>query len=150
MKNSKRQEEVIEMKKSNIIITSIVLIIFSAVLSGLFLTYNSYTSPMYVEDIEEAIEMLKDNSSDGNSRIFRLAMYNELARSNKMHDRKTNKIRKFSKKEMEYFYENTGGKESIINYIKEISDDEQRRKELEFAHDLKIITNDEYIELWNY
>lgn len=137
------------MGKDRVVIVVIITVIFSAILFGIFMAYRAYRAPLYVENIDEAIIMLNKIPNDEYDRMIKLSMFYDLSRSYIMKDRKTNKIRKFTKTEMDQIYENIGGKEAVINYLRNIEDDKIRRKELEFArYQLKIITEDELLELW--
>lgn len=138
------------MAKDKVVIVVITTVIFSAILFGIFMAYKIYREPLYVEDIEQMISVLK-RDFDGNEsfRMLRLSLFKDLSRSCKMKNRNTNEVRKFTKEEMNEIYQAIGGKEAVIEYLKSIEDVEERRKELENAcYKLKVITNDELIELW--
>lgn len=138
------------MAKDKVVIAVITTVIFSAILLGIFMAYKIYREPLYVEDIEQMISVLK-RDFDGNEsfRMLRLSLFNDLSRSCKMKNRNTNEVRKFTKEEMNEMYQAIGGKEAVIEYLKSIEDVEERRKELENAcYKLKVITNNELIELW--
>lgn len=138
------------MGKDKVVIFVVVTIVLSAILFGLIMAYRIYKLPMVVDDINETINMLKDNSNeDEHFRMNRLSMFYELSRSYKMKERKTNQIRKFTKEEMDEIYKSIGGKEKVINYLKSIEDDDKRREELNFArNNLRIITDEELSEIW--
>ena len=136
------------MAKDKVVIAVIVTIVLSAMLFGTFMAYKTYKSPMYVEDINHVIEMLKSESKDENLRMIRLSIFNELSRSYKMIDRKTNEIRKFTKTEMTEIYEFIGGKEAVMHYLRNITDEYEKKKEIQFARkELKIINDDDVLEL---
>lgn len=138
------------MAKDKVVIVVITTVIFSAILFGIFMAYKIYREPLYVEDIEQMISVLK-RDFDGNEsfRMLRLSLFKDLSRSCKIKNRNTNEVRKFTKEEMNEIYQAIGGKEAVIEYLKSIEDVEERRKELENAcYKLKVITNDELIELW--
>ena len=83
--------------------------------------------------------------------MVRLSIYNELTRSCKMKDVKTGEIHRFTKEELEEIYNAIGGKEAVIEYLNSIENEEQKRKELEYAcYTLKIITSDELAEIWKH
>jgi len=137
------------MAKDKVVIVVITIIVLSAILFGILMAYKLYLSPMYVESIEEAINILNEDTGDESWRMVRLSMYNKLSRSCEMIDKNTNEHRKFTKDEMENFYKNIGGKEAVMNYLRNIKNDEKRREELEFArYQLKIITQEELHALW--
>ena len=138
------------MKKDRVVIAVISTVIFFSILFGMFMAYKIYKSPMYVENIDELVSLLKKDSNDEYLRMHRLSIFYDLSRSCKMIDRKTNEIRKFTKAEMKEIYENIGGKEAVLNYLMNIENEEEKRDMITFAREqLKIITDDELIELWN-
>lgn len=136
------------MNKTNVLIIVIIAIILMAILLGIFLAYKSYKEPMYVEDLAKAIEILTSEIENDADRIPRLAMYNELSRSQVMIDRHTREKKKFSDEEMEKIYSNIGGKEAVLEYLINIEDDAKRRNELQLAFDLKIIDRNELGKMW--
>lgn len=137
------------MTKDRVVIAVVITVVFFAILFGIFMAYRAYKAPLYVENIEEAIIMLKKTPNDEYDRMIKLSMFYDLSRSCTMKDRKTNETRKFTKAEMNQIYEVIGGKEAVINYLKNIDDDNKRRNEVEFArYQLKIITEDELLNLW--
>lgn len=137
------------MGKDKVVIIVITTVVLMAILFGIFMAYKVYCSPMYVSNIEETISILNDNTGDEKWRMTRLSIYNELSRSSEMIDRNTKEHRKFTEDEMEQFYKNIGGKESIMNYLRNIENDDERREELEYArYQLKIITQEELNALW--
>ena len=136
------------MNKTNVLIIVIIAIILIAILLGIFLAYKSYKEPMYVEDLAKAIEILTSEIENDADRIPKLAMYNELSRSQVMIDRNTKEKKKFSDEEMEKIYSNIGGKEAVLEYLINIEDDAKRRNELQLAFDLKIIDRNELGKMW--
>ena len=106
------------MGRDKVVIIVITTVVLTAILFGIFMAYKIYLSPMYVNNIEETISILNDDTGDGRWRMNRLSIYNELSKSCKMIDRNTNELRKFTKDEMNQFYENIGGKESILTYLR--------------------------------
>lgn len=67
-----------------------------------------------------------------------------------MRDNNTGEIREFSKEDMEEIYNAIGGKEAVIEYLKSIKDEEEQRRTLEEAcYNLKVITDEELINIWN-
>lgn len=137
------------MGRDKVVIIVITTVVLTAILFGIFMAYKIYLSPMYVNNIEETISILNDDTGDGRWRMNRLSIYNELSKSCKMIDRNTNELRKFTKDEMNQFYENIGGKESILTYLRNIENDDERREELEYArYQLRIITQEELNALW--
>ena len=136
------------MNKTKVLIISIIAIILVAVLFGTFLAYKTYKNPMYVENLEKAIEILTSNVENEKDRMIKLAMYNELLNSKVMIDRNTNERKKFTDEEMQQIYNNIGGKEAVLKYLESIEDDGERRNELQLAFDLKIIDRDELDEMW--
>lgn len=136
------------MIKNKAIIIILIVIIFGAVLLGTFLAYKTYKNPMYVEDLEKAIEILTSTVKNEKDRMMKLAMYNELLNSQVMIDRHTNERKKFTDEEMQQIYDNIGGKEAVLKYLESIEDDGERRDELKLAFDLKIINRDELDKMW--
>jgi hypothetical protein len=139
------------MGKDKVVIAVVTIIVFSAVLFGIVMAYRIYTLPMAVDNIDDTINILKnDYSEDEETRMIILSMFNDLSRSCKMKDKTTGEVRKFTKEEMEEIYNSIGGKESVIKYLNSIDDEKEKREKLEFAcYRLKIITSDELIEIWN-
>ncbi len=137
--------------KDRVVIWVITIIVMSAILFGILMAYRSYTLPIPVDNIDDTVNMLKyDSYENEHFRMYRLYLFNELARSHKMREINTGKIRKFTDEELEEIYELIGGKEKILNYLKNIDDDEKRRSELEKAcYELQIITDNELSEFWN-
>ena len=120
--------------KDRVVIWVITIIVMSAILFGILMAYRSYTLPIPVDNIDDTVNMLKyDSYENEHFRMYRLYLFNELARSHKMREINTGKIRKFTDEELEEIYELIGGKEKILNYLKNIDDDEKRRSELEKA-----------------
>ncbi len=136
------------MNKTKVLIISIIAIILVAVLFGTFLAYKTYKNPMYVENLEKAIEILTSNVENEKDRMIKLAMYNELLNSKVMIDRNTNERKKFTDEEMQQIYNNIGGKQAVLKYLESIEDDGERRNELQLAFDLKIIDRDELDKMW--
>lgn len=136
--------------KDKVVISTIATVIISAILFGTIMAYRTYKLPMLVNNIDEAIMLLKDNTNKDNIFLMeRLAMFNELSRSCKMKDRNTGEIHKFTKEEMQEISKVVDKKDVIITYLKGIENEEQKRKELEYAcYTLKIITSDELSEIW--
>lgn len=136
------------MSKDKVIIAVIVIVVFSAILFGVFMAYKSYVAPMYVESINKSIQMLRNDSPDEQLRMIRLSIFYELSRSYKMIDRNTNEVRKFTKIEMNEIYEIIGGKEAVMSYLRSIENNTEKKKEIKFAREeLKIINNDDILEL---
>lgn len=136
------------MVKTKVLIIILTVIILGAVLLGTFLAYYTYKSPMYVEDLEKAIEILTSTVKNETDRMTKLAIYNELLKSQVMIDRHTNERKKFTNEEMQQIYNNIGGKEAILKYLESIEDDGERRNELKLAFDLKIINREEMNKMW--
>ena len=136
------------MMKSKMLIIILAIIVISAVIFGIIMAYKTYRSPMYVEDLEKAIEILTSEVENENDRMIKLAMYNELSKSKIMIDRNTNETKKFSNEEMEKIYSDMGGKEAVVKYLESIKDDGERRNELQLALDLEIITRNEMDKMW--
>ena len=139
------------MYKDKVVIVVVAVIVFSAIMFGSFMAYYSYKAPMRVHNIDDIIHVINGSSEDNNSSILeRYAILKKLSISCKMRDDKTGEVRKFSKEEMNEFNERIGGKEAVLNYLRSIEDKEERRKMIQYAReDLKIITDDEMVELWN-
>ena len=135
--------------RDKVIICVIITIVISAILFGILMAYRNYTLPMPVYNINDTINMLKnDPYEDEDFRMFRLYLFNELSKSYKMRDITTGKIRKFTEEELDDIYKSIGGKEKILDYLKNINDDEKRRDALKKAcYELQIITDDELVEL---
>jgi hypothetical protein len=135
--------------RDKVIICVIITIVISAILFGILMAYRNYTLPMPVYNINDTINMLKnDPYEDEDFRMFRLYLFNELSKSYKMRDITTGKIRKFTEEELDDIYKSIGGKEKILDYLKNINDDEKRRDEVKKAcYELQIITDDELVEL---
>lgn len=141
------------MGRDKVVIIVVVTVIFSAILFGILMAYRTYYLPMQVESIDETIDMFKNTtySSDRDEeyRMYILYEYNHLARSCKMMDSSTGEIRKFTKEEMEEFYNAIGGKEAVIKYLSNIEDREEKREKLEYAcYTLKVITSEDLAEIW--
>ena len=136
------------MMKSKMLIIILAIIVISAVIFGIIMAYKTYRTPMYVEDLEKAIEILTSEVENENDRMIKLAMYNELSKSKIMIDRNTNETKKFSNEEMEKIYADMGGKEAVVKYLESIKDDGERRNELQLALDLEIITRNEMDKMW--
>ncbi len=136
------------MMKSKMLIIILAIIVISAVIFGIIMAYKTYRTPMYVEDLEKAIEILTSEVENENDRMIKLAMYNELSKSKIMIDRNTNETKKFSNEEMEKIYSDMGGKEAVVKYLESIKDDGERRNELQLALDLEIITRNEMDKMW--
>ena len=136
------------MMKSKMLIIILAIIVISAVIFGIIMAYKTYRTPMYVEDLEKAIEILTSEVENENDRMIKLAMYNELSKSKMMIDRNTNETKKFSNEEMEKIYSDMGGKEAVVKYLESIKDDGERRNELQLALDLEIITRNEMDKMW--
>lgn len=136
------------MNKSKTLIIALALLILGAVLFGIFMAYKTYKEPMYVENLEKALEILTSKVEDEKNRIVKLALYNELSNSKIMIDRHTNERKKFTNEEMQEIYSNIGGKEAVLKYLRTIQDDGERRNELQLVFDLKIIDRDELDEIW--
>lgn len=139
------------MGKDKVVIIVVFTIVFSAIIFGILMTYRTYKLPMRVNNIEDTINILmEDSSEDEYFRMVRLSMFNELSRSCKMRDNNTGEIREFSKEDMEKIYNAIGGKEAVIEYLKSIKDEEEQRRTLEEAcYNLKVITDEELINIWN-
>lgn len=139
------------MGKDKVVIIVVFTIVFSAIIFGIFMAYRTYKLPMRVNNIEDTINILiEDSSEDEYFRMVRLSMFNELSRSCKMRDNNTGEIREFSKEDMEEIYNAIGGKEAVIEYLKSIKDEEEQRRTLEEAcYNLKVITDEELINIWN-
>lgn len=136
------------MNKTKVLIIALITIVLGAVVFGGFMAYKTYTAPMYVEDLERAIETLTSKVEDESERIPKLAMYKELSKSKIMIDRHTNERKKFTNEEMQKIYSNIGGKEAILRYLENIQDDEERRSRSQLALDLKIINRSELDKIW--
>ena len=136
------------MMKSKMLIIILAIIVISAVIFGIIMAYKTYRTPMYVEDLEKAIEIPTSEVENENDRMIKLAMYNELSKSKIMIDRNTNETKKFSNEEMEKIYSDMGGKEAVVKYLESIKDDGERRNELQLALDLEIITRNEMDKMW--
>ena len=139
------------MGKDKVVIIVVFTIVFSAIIFGILMAYRTYKLPMRVNNIEDTINILmEDSSEDEYFRMVRLSMFNELSRSCKMRDNNTGEIREFSKEDMEKIYNARGGKEAVIEYLKSIKDEEEQRRTLEEAcYNLKVITDEELINIWN-
>lgn len=139
------------MGKDKVVIIVVFTIVFSAIIFGILMAYRTYKLPMRVNNIEDTINILMgDSSEDEYFRMVRLSMFNELSRSCKMRDNNTGEIREFSKEDMEEIYNAIGGKEAVIEYLKSIKDEEEQRRTLEEAcYNLKVITDEELINIWN-
>lgn len=139
------------MGKDKVVIIVVFTIVFSAIIFGILMAYRTYKLPMRVNNIEDTINILmEDSSEDEYFRMVRLSMFNELSRSCKMRDNNTGEIREFSKEDMEKIYNAIGGKEAVIEYLKSIKDEEEQRRTLEEAcYNLKVITDEELINIWN-
>lgn len=139
------------MGKDKVVIIVVFTIVFSAIIFGILMAYRTYKLPMRVNNIEDTINILmEDSSEDEYFRMVRLSMFNELSRSCKMRDNNTGEIREFSKEDMEEIYNAIGGKEAVIEYLKSIKDEEEQRRTLEEAcYNLKVITDEELINIWN-
>ncbi len=138
--------------KDKVVICVIITVVVSAIIFGILMAYRSYTLPMPVSNIDDTINMLKnDPYEDEHFRMYRLYLFNELSKSHKMRDITTQEIRKFTEEELNDIYECIGGKEKVLDYLKSINDDEKRRAELEKAcYELQIITSNELGELWKH
>lgn len=137
------------MGKDKVIIAVVAIIVFSGILFGILMAYTTYYSPMKVYSIEETVDMLKSSNEDEKFRMVKLSLFNELSRSCKMRDKETGEIRKFTKSEMNEFYNIIGGKEAVIKYLSNIEDEKEKRQELEYAcYELKIISSEELNEIW--
>ena len=139
------------MGKDKVVIIVVFTIVFSAIIFGILMAYRTYKLPMRVNNIEDTINILmEDSSEDEYFRMVRLSMFNELSRSCKMRDNNAGEIREFSKEDMEEIYNAIGGKEAVIEYLKSIKDEEEQRRTLEEAcYNLKVIKNEEIINIWN-
>lgn len=139
------------MGKDKVVIIVVFTIVFSAIIFGILMAYRTYKLPMRVNNIEDTINILmEDSSEDEYFRMVRLSMFNELSRSCKMRDNNTGEIREFSKEDMKEIYNAIGGKEAVIEYLKSIKDEEEQRRTLEEAcYNLKVITDEELINIWN-
>ena len=139
------------MYKDKVVIAVVTFIVFSAVIFGWIMAYHTYKSPMSVDNIDDTIQTIRGSSkNDQNHILERFYMLKKLSISCKMRDARTGEIRRFSKEEMDELNERIGGKEAILNYLRNIENQEERRDMLRYAREeLKIITDDEFIELWN-
>lgn len=137
------------MHKDRVVIVVVTVIVFSAILFGSFMAYRTYKAPMQVYNIDDIIVTLTDTSENGNRHsLERLAIFNELSRSCKMKDVKTGETRKFSKEEMDEIYDKIGGKEAVLNYLRNIENEEERKDMIRYAYgELKVITEEEFLEL---
>lgn len=136
------------MKRTDLLIIIFIITILLAILLGVLFAYKSYEEPMYVENLEQGIEMLTGEIKNDADRIPKLAMYNELSKSKVMIDRNTKEKKKFSNEEMAEIYTNIGGKEAVLTYLKGIQDDAKRRTELQLAFDLNLINRNELGQMW--
>lgn len=139
------------MYKDKVVIAVVSFVVFSAIIFGICMAYRIYKSPMTVNNIDDAISTIKGSSEKDNNHILeRFAMLKKLSISCKMRDEKTDEIRKFSKEEMNEFYERIGGKEAVLDYLRNIENQEEKRNMVKYAREeLKIITDEELMELWN-
>lgn len=139
------------MGKDKVVIAVVATIVFSGILFGILMAYRDYYLPMRVYSIDETVNMLKsDLNEDEKFRMYKLSVFNELSRSCKMRDNTTGEIRKFTKSEMDEFYTAIGGKEAVIQYLSNIEDELEKRRELEYAcNELKIITSEELVQIWH-
>lgn len=139
------------MGKDKVVIAVVATIVFSGILFGILMAYRDYYLPMRVYSIDETVDMLKsDLNEDEKFRMYKLSVFNELSRSCKMRDNTTGEIRKFTKSEMDEFYTAIGGKEAVIQYLSNIEDELEKRRELEYAcNELKIITSEELVQIWH-
>lgn len=136
------------MNKTKVLIIFLIVIVLGAVVFGVAMAYKTYKTPMYVEDLKGAIEILTSKVEDESERIPKLAMYNELSKSQIMIDIHTNERKKFTNEEMQKIYSNIGGKEAVLRYLENIKDDEERRTRSQLAFDLKIINRSELDKIW--
>lgn len=117
------------MLKDKVVIWVIAIIVVSAILFGVIMAYRTYKLPMTVDNIDEAVAFLKNNSYENEIFLMeKFAMFNELSRSCKMKDKNTGKIRKFTKEEMEEIGSLIGGKDVIIEYLHNITDEKEKRE----------------------
>ena len=139
------------MYKDKVVISVVAFIVLSAIMFGSIMAYQIYKSPMYVNNIDEAINTIRGSVEKENNHILeRFAMLKKLSVSCKMRDAKTGEIRKFSKEELNEFNKKIGGKEAVLNYLRSIENIEEKRNMIIYArNDLKIITDNELTELWN-
>lgn len=139
------------MYKDKVVISVVAFIVLSAIMFGSIMAYQIYKSPMYVNNIDEAINTIRGSEEKENNHILeRFAMLKKLSVSCKMRDAKTGEIRKFSKEELNEFNKKIGGKEAVLNYLRSIENIEEKRNMIIYArNDLKIITDNELTELWN-
>lgn len=139
------------MHKDKVVIAVVMFIVFSAIIFGSLMAYRTYKSPMTVNNIDDTISTIKGFSEKDEKHILeRFAMLKKLSISSKMKDAKTGEIRKFSKEEMNEFYERIGGKEAVLDYLRNIENQEEKRNMIKYAREeLKIITDEELFELWN-
>ncbi len=139
------------MYKDKVVISVVAFIVLSAIMFGSIMAYQIYKSPMYVNNIDEAINTIRGSEEKENDHILeRFAMLKKLSVSCKMRDAKTGEIRKFSKEELNEFNKKIGGKEAVLNYLRSIENIEEKRNMIIYArNDLKIITDNELTELWN-
>lgn len=139
------------MYKDKVVIAVVIFIVFSAIIFGTLMAYRTYKSPMMVNNIDDAISTIRGSSEKDNNHILeRFAMLKKLSISCKMRDAKTSEIRKFSKEEMNEFNERIGGKEAVLDYLRNIEKQEEKRNMIKYAREeLKIITDEELVELWN-
>lgn len=138
------------MYKDKVVITVVALIVVSAIIFGAIMAYNSYKSPMIVDDIDRTIFIINGTSdNDQNHILERFYMLKKLSISCKMKNQRTGETRRFSKEEINALYEKIGGKEAVLNYLRNIqAQDEKRHKLIYSREQLKIITDDEFSELW--
>lgn len=139
------------MYKDKVVISVVAFIVLSAIMFGSIMAYQIYKSPMYVNNIDEAINTIRGSEEKENNHILeRFAMLKKLSVSCKMRDAKTGEIRKFSKEELNELNKKIGGKEAVLNYLRSIENIEEKRNMIIYArNDLKIITDNELTELWN-
>ena len=139
------------MYKDKVVISVVAFIVLSAIMFGSIMAYQIYKSPMYVNNIDEAINTIRGSEEKENDHILeRFAMLKKLSVSCKMRDAKTGEIRKFSKEELNEFNKKIGGKEAVLNYLRSIENIEEKKNMIIYArNDLKIITDNELTELWN-
>ena len=139
------------MYKDKVVISVVAFIVLSAIMFGSIMAYQIYKSPMYVNNIDEAINTIRGSEEKENNHILeRFAMLKKLSVSCKMRDAKTGEIRKFSKEELNEINKKIGGKEAVLNYLRSIENIEEKRNMIIYArNDLKIITDNELTELWN-
>ena len=136
------------MYKDKVVISVVAFIVLSAIMFGSIMAYQIYKSPMYVNNIDEAINTIRGSEEKENDHILeRFAMLKKLSVSCKMRDAKTGEIRKFSKEELNEFNKKIGGKEAVLNYLRSIENIEEKRNMIIYArNDLKIITDNELTE----